>query len=332
MTERFGNLVLLFAAFAAIGCAGSYALSRVLTRARAFQPYREWGPEHKTKGDIPTGGGVVFLVGILIFWIYSLFNRGPTHSGDWGGGAIFAVSVICAGVLAAGLIGLADDLLKLKSRTSLGLPARYKFALQLLLGAVTTYLLASEGSHLKTPLNEAFREPSFLLFSILGAIAFAAIVNGVNFTDGLDGLAAGSVTITLLGVMVLSGVFSMPGFMPLSAAGMGLVSGFLFLNLRPARIFMGDTGSYALGALVALILTGSGLLLFSALLGVVYLLEMISVILQVSGFRLYGKRLFLMSPLHHHFEKKGYSEDTIVAGFWMLQAAGTFAAVIAARP
>ncbi len=311
------------------GFLGAYLLLRLLGRARAFQPFREQGPKsHFAKGLVPTGGGLVFVAGALVFWIveYLLYSLGGLTS-PWAERSFVALTVICMGTAICGLVGFVDDLMKLTKKATIGFPARYKFLLQLLIGVVASYLLTPESSRLAIPIIGQDWELSLPLTLILGALAFAGFVNGVNFADGLDGLAAGSVIITLIGLNLISVLLGHPHLAILSAAAIGLVLGFFILNLKPAYIFMGDTGSYALGALIALSFISAGLLVYAVLLGIVYIVEVGSVILQVAAFKLTGKRVLKMSPLHHHFELCGRREESIVAGFWFLQATGCAAAV-----
>ncbi|MEP0814048.1 MAG: phospho-N-acetylmuramoyl-pentapeptide-transferase [bacterium] len=332
MADAFRHLA-EFAIFGAVGFALTFALAKALGKAGAFQQYRRWGPiAHFAKGNVPTAGGVVFILGTTLFWIYHVASR------PWGGDmppiladrAFITITVICATTVLTGLVGFADDYLKLAGKGSLGVPARYRFALQLLLGAFASFLLAPEGSQLELPPNRVIWEPSPLLFAILGAVMFAAIVNGVNFTDGLDGLASGAVLISFFGLSSINSFASNDILLSLVFASCGLIVGYLALNLKPARIFMGDTGSYALGALVALLFISSGLLFAVFLLGIVYFVEIASVIAQVAIFRLTGRRLFRMSPVHHHFEQLGYREETVVAGLWIVQAIGCAIGVLAA--
>lgn len=311
------------------GFLGAYLLLRLLSRAKAFQPYREQGPQsHFAKGQVPTAGGIVFVVGIFVFWIVELllFSLGGFVS-PWSDRTFIVLTIICAGTIFTGLIGFTDDLMKLTKNASIGFPARYKFLLQLLIGVLASYLLTPESSQLAIPIIGKSWELSLPFVLILGAIAFAGFVNGVNFADGLDGLAAGSVIITLIGLNLISVLLGISHLTVLSAAGIGLVLGFFILNIKPAYIFMGDTGSYALGALIALAFISSGLLIYAVLLGIVYIVEVGSVILQVASFKLTGKRIMKMSPLHHHFELCGRREESIVAGFWLVQATGCAAAV-----
>lgn len=334
MFSGWSDFVYILLAGAATGFLGSLLVARVLARRGAFQQYRPAGPRtHFAKGEIPTAGGIVFIAGISVFWGISLvlWQNLNFFLSPWEDAGFVSLTIVCAGTVLLGLVGLADDLIKIYGRQTLGLPARYKFAFQLLIGAIASYLLIPRaGAVLVLPLSDAVWELSMPLFVVIGALAFAGFVNGVNFTDGMDGLAAGTVIIALIGILLVSAMVSGQEIPSVSVAAMGLVLGFFALNLKPARLFMGDTGSYALGALIALLCISSGLVLFALLIGIVFLIEVLSVMLQVASFRLTGRRIFRMSPLHHHFEESGRSEESVVAGFWVVQAVGCVAAVLLA--
>lgn len=329
MFEDASGYLLLLIGSALFSFVVSVFLLKYLLRIKAFQPYREQGPKsHFLKGSIPTGGGIVFILGLLILWIVQTIR----YSTDSSSGPLWQIqdykvlTIITFGSVILGFIGFADDLMKLTSKATIGLPARYKFILQLLVGAIASYLLTPESSRLVLPFVGASRELYLPLSIFLGMILFAAVINGVNFTDGLDGLAAGNVIISLIGINLLSVLFGLNLFTP-TVVGIGLVLGFFVMNLKPAFIFMGDTGSYTLGAFIALLTISSGLHLYLFLFGIVYLIEVLSVILQVASFRLTGKRILLMSPIHHHFELKGWKEESIVVRFWLFQSICTALAV-----
>jgi len=336
LTEVFAGAsryIVLLVQYAAVGFLGSYLLVRLLGRLKVFQPYRLQGPKtHFEKGDVPTGGGLVFIVGIAIFWAIEWFmwHSANLFGSPWDDHAFKSITIICAGVIVCGLIGFIDDLMKFTYKASIGLPARYKFLLQLLVGAIASNLLTPESSQLALPLCGKSWELQLPFAIIIGALVFAGVVNGVNFSDGLDGLASGSIIITLIGVNLLAILFYMSHLTGITIAATGLVLGFFMLNLKPARIFMGDTGSYALGALIALLCISAGLHVYVLLIGIVYVVEVLSVMLQVTSFKLTGRRIFRMSPIHHHFEELGWREESIVVYFWLVQAIGCTMAVLMA--
>ena len=262
------------------------------------QIYEDGPKSHASKQGTPTMGGIAFIVAAALGLI---FARSP-HDAQ--------LAVLAGG---AGIIGAADDLIILVRRRALGLRARWKFAL---LGALAVGYLAwlqSGGAPLGY-LEWGFGSdgPSMVLPSWLwwplSLLAIVGAANAVNLTDGVDGLATGTVIapLLLLGFAALSSV---------SIAVLGACVAFLWFNRHPAKIFMGDAGSLLLGALLAGAAIQRGMLLLLPLVGVVYVIEALSVIAQVVSFKLTGKRIFKMSPLHHHFELSGWSEAWITAAF-----------------
>ncbi|HOY68873.1 MAG TPA: phospho-N-acetylmuramoyl-pentapeptide-transferase [Candidatus Ozemobacteraceae bacterium] len=302
------------------------------------QTIREEGvQEHKKKAGIPTMGGLIILIPFLLTTI--LWAR--WHP---------AVGIVLFTTFAMAMLGATDDLTKVIKARSLGLTPRQKLAAQILTGLVTAYAVKTwlgSGNELATPLSgetgglplaSTFIQVPWLGIVDLGAlyIPFVAFVivafsNAVNLTDGLDGLA-GSVTLTVLvPMMVITFVSGVPAlarglgtaFIPgsaeltiLAAALFGGCLGFLWYNANPAQVFMGDTGSMALGGAVAALAVCTRTEFFLALIGGVYVTEAVSVVLQVSYFKYSGgKRIFRMSPIHHHFELCGWAEQKVVARF-----------------
>ncbi|MEW6724841.1 MAG: phospho-N-acetylmuramoyl-pentapeptide-transferase [Bacillota bacterium] len=278
------------------------------TRLKYGQQVRTDGPKtHLKKQGTPTMGGIIFLtaatLATLVLGIRNLY--------------LWAAIILTLG---NGLVGLADDYLKVVKKRSLGLRARDKLVLQALLGL----LLAGSAVHL-LGLPTSLRIPWFGWTMELGpwyylfvVLALMGTTNGTNFTDGADGLLGGAGGISLL---VYGLVAARLGRLELAIFAVALAAGclgFLRFNLHPARVFMGDVGSMAIGgALTALaVLTKTELLI--PVIGMVYLIEAISVILQVVSFQLTGKRIFRMAPLHHHFEVLGWSENKVVLLFWAL--------------
>ena len=278
----------------------------------------EIGPRwHKSKEGTPTMGGVAFIVASLICGIcgavYLIIRDGGTAS------AGFVATLAYA--LACGLIGVADDLQKFTKKENEGLTAAQKYLLQLLASGGYLFALVRTGI-VTTELVIPFTGISLdlgIFYYIFALILLTGINNSVNLTDGIDGLAS-SVTL-VVGVFFalvafLAGAAVNTGLAMTAALLIGSTLGFLVYNFYPARVFMGDTGSLFLGGLVvgAAFLCGSPLII--VLCGIIYIAETASVILQVGYFKLtHGKRLFLMSPIHHHFEKKGWSEIKVVCVF-----------------
>ena len=250
-------------------------------------------------------GGVIFLIGItatgLIF--------APSHP------HVIPVLILMLGF---GVIGLIDDLLKTVKRKSDGLIAWQKFLLQILVSTIFLwYLLSVEKTDLTMlvpfskgyALNLGFWAIPIFYFAVIGT------VNGVNFTDGLDGLAS-TVTAVVAGFFIYASERLSGGIEPVAAAVLGGLLAFLLFNVYPAKVFMGDTGSLALGGFVAASAYMLHMPLFILIIGFIYLLEVVSVILQVGYFKAtHGKRIFRMAPIHHHFELGGWSETRVVAVF-----------------
>ena len=278
----------------------------ILRNLKLRQSIRADGPaSHQRKAGTPTMGGLLFLLPtVVLFWLI-------------GGQDPKGLSVLGL-ILSFGILGFWDDFLKVARRGSLGLRARSKILVGLLLSLLFAYLVQGPlGLGTGTSLPFTHRVwvlgPLFYPFAVL---VILGSTNAVNLTDGLDGLAAGT---TALALGFWSVVAFRQGDLGLSVLALSLaggVIGFLFYNLHPARIFMGDTGSLALGAALAGLSLVTGTSLFLLLVGGVFVLEALSVILQVLSFRLTGRRLFRMSPLHHHFELMGLPEGWVVGLFW----------------
>jgi phospho-N-acetylmuramoyl-pentapeptide-transferase len=307
---------------------GPWMIER-LRRLQIGQHIREEGPVgHKTKAGTPTMGGLLILAGILV---PTLLWADLTNRNVW-------ILVVVTSLF--GAIGFADDYLKVVKKQSLGLTARWKFRAQvavgLTLGTVLYLLSQAEPTHYSTRLLLPFFKnaiPDLEAFYVLLAVAVVVgASNAVNLTDGLDGLAIGSMLIASAAFTVLayvSGhrVFSdyldllyLPGAGEITVfcgAMVGASIGFLWWNCYPAQVFMGDVGSLALGGALGTValLIKQELLLFSV--GGLFVLEALSVILQVGSYKLRGRRIFRMAPLHHHFELVGWKEPQIIIRFWI---------------
>lgn len=283
----------------------------------------EIGPRwHKSKEGTPTMGGLAFIAASLICGIsaavYVIIRDGGAASAGF-------VSTL-AYAAACGLIGVADDLQKFTKNENEGLTASQKYLLQLLVSGAYLFTLVRTGI-VTTELAVPFLGITVdlgVFYYVIALILLTGINNSVNLTDGIDGLAS-SVTF-IVGVFFalvsfFGGAFDKTGLSLVSALLIGGTLGFLVYNFYPARVFMGDTGSLFLGGLVvgAAFLSGSPLTV--VICGIIYIAETASVMLQVTYFKLtHGKRLFLMSPIHHHFEKKGWSEIKIVCTFSIVTA------------
>lgn len=299
-----------------IGAVTGPILIPLLRTLKFGQLVRNDGPKrHFKKVGTPTMGGIIFIlamVGTLLIWS----DLSPEV-------------LLCGGmVLGFGLIGLLDDFIKVALKRPLGLRAREKILGQLLLSALLLYTgveFFGRGTDLVVPLTGTKWELGFWYY-VIGAILVVGTTNAVNLTDGLDGLAAGCSFFVYLGYLIicLLAVSRSPvlgiNYLELSLFAAAMCGGclaFLIFNRYPAKVFMGDTGSLALGGGIAAlaILTKTELVL--PVLGGIFVIEALSVILQVISFRLTGKRIFRMSPLHHHFELVGWRETKVVRVFWM---------------
>jgi phospho-N-acetylmuramoyl-pentapeptide-transferase len=292
------------------------------------QLIREEGPKaHFEKRGTPTMGGLVILAGTICGYVLGHFGTsGYTAPNDSG---ILAIGTIIA---LAGL-GFIDDMIKIRKSRSLGLQSRAKFLGQVIIAGAFA-VLAVHVVHIPTDLS--FFRPTALhlgiLFYIWVFVMMAASSNGVNLTDGLDGLAVGSAAQVLAAFVVIafwqfrhvsfydvSAQTSDPFELALVASALfGSCSGFLWWNTRPAKIFMGDTGSLMLGGSMAVLAVLLNTQLLLLILGGLYVVETLSVIVQVAIFKRSGKRIFLMAPIHHHFELAGWAEITIIVRFWVL--------------
>ena len=292
------------------------------------QPIRSDGPQGHlvTKKGTPTMGGalILFSLGIATLLWADLSNA-----------YIWAVLIVTLGF---GVIGLSDDYLKLKKRHNTGLTSRQKFMAQVALSIVATTIITSIApagfsTSLAVPFFKDFLIQLGWFYFVFTAVVIVGASNAVNLTDGLDGLAIVPVMIAAMAfalIAYLSGNFKfaeylqiihVPGSGELTVFCSALVGaglGFLWFNAPPAKVFMGDTGSLALGGALGTIAVVAKHEIVLAIVGGLFVLETVSVIIQVASFKLTGKRVFLMAPIHHHFEKKGWSEPTIVIRFWII--------------
>ena len=291
-----------------------------LTRLKFGQTEREEGvASHLKKAGTPTMGGVIFLgAAVITSCFYAVSHP-----------RIVPVLILTLGF---GLIGFLDDYLKVVLRRSDGLLAWQKFLLQILFtGIFAVYLTKATDLSLEMRIpfgNEAMVDIGWAAWPLL-FFAVIGTVNGVNFTDGLDGLAS-TVTLIVSVFFTFSSVVLGAETAPVSSAVGGALLGFLLYNAYPAKIFMGDTGSLALGGFVAGMAYVLQMPLLILLIGVIYLAEVLSVMIQVSYFKLTkGKRIFKMAPIHHHFELCGWSETRIVAVFAAITTAACLIGLMA---
>ncbi|MCE5195300.1 MAG: phospho-N-acetylmuramoyl-pentapeptide-transferase [Nitrospiraceae bacterium] len=291
------------------------------------QQIRDDGPKmHAGKAGTPTMGGLIILIAILgtvLLWA-DLTNK--------------YIWVMIFSLAGFGTIGFIDDYLKISKKNSNGLSARYKFGIQVLIALAVSIFLYTDP---KDPFNDVLSIPFFKkwLFDLgLFYIPFSILVivgssNAVNLTDGIDGLASGLVAVAVLGTGILvyiSGnvkfsqylqVLYLPSTGELTVfcgAIFGASLGFLWYNSYPAEIFMGDTGSLSLGGLLGTLAVVTKQELVLAVVGGIFVIETLSVVFQVASFKLTGKRIFKMAPIHHHFELKGWPESKVIVRFWIV--------------
>ena len=309
----FKSVVALLIAFAASVALGP-ALIPLLLRLKIGQTIRNEGPEsHLKKNGTPTMGGVLILLGFVLGTVFFM-KESPK---------ILPILFLTVGF---GLVGFADDFIKVVLKRSMGLRAWQKMGLQILItGAFAAYMYFSEEMSFNMLLP--FTDGRELVLDTMPYVAIPLLFlvvlgtdNGANFTDGLDGLASKVTGIIALFFAVASLIKGGGTDIP-AAAMLGALMGFLIFNSYPAKVFMGDTGSLALGGFVAAEAYMLKMPLFIPIIAFIYLAEVVSVMLQVSYFKLsHGKRIFKMAPIHHHFEKCGYPETKVVSAFTIVTA------------
>lgn len=318
-----------------------------LKKMKIQQYLREDGPQsHKAKAGTPSAGGVCFIIACVISFlgaglVFPSLNDIPVL-------AVLGVGVIC------GAIGLIDDAAKFKQKANKGISGKTRLMAEAVLGVVLGVLLsclkhADQVGLYLTPMTRLALVPDWAPFVIfLSTFLIMATTNAVNLHDGMDGLAAGTCFLTFLTMGIMFLALNQLSLAVLAATICGALAGFLIFNKKPAKIFMGDTGSLFLGGMMGALVVASGTVVYFVPLSLIYIAETVSVMLQVVYFKMTkpyapekpmsplaiakvkwslkaeGKRLFLMAPLHHHFEalleKKGVKEGQVVAGFWAVQA------------
>ena len=306
---------------------GPVIIRSLRVRQGKGQPIRADGPQtHFKKAGTPTMGGLMILFGIIISTLL------------WANLSSNYVWVVLLVTIAFGIIGFYDDYLKVTKQSHLGFSGKARLAAEFLIAAIACWVIMQSGSQ---PFSSSLAFPFFKDWVVnLGwfFVPFACLVivgagNAVNLTDGLDGLAIMPVMIAAASFGVIAyvsgnAVFAdylqihfVPGTGELAVvlgAVIGAGLGFLWFNAPPAAIFMGDTGSLALGGLIGTVAVATKHEIVLGIIGGLFVLEALSVILQVASFKLTGKRIFLMAPIHHHFEKKGWTESQVVVRFWII--------------
>jgi phospho-N-acetylmuramoyl-pentapeptide-transferase len=304
----------------------------------SVQPINEWAPErHQSKAKTPTMGGIVFISGTILASLISIRYSN-----------IYAVGAVATLILFA-FIGFQDDYAKIKKNQNLaGLKARTKLLLQTLFAAAISIFLyqASDfNTNLYVPFlkNPLFDMGIFAIF--FWVVVIIATSNAVNLTDGLDGLAtvpsiaalaSFSIIIYITGNINMSSYLLMPHInigevAIVSSALIGALTGFLWYNCHPAEVFMGDSGSLTIGAFLGYLAIISKSEILLLLIGSIFVIETLSVILQVGSYKLRKKRVFLMAPIHHHFEMKNWAENKIIVRFWIIATLSNIIALISLK-
>lgn len=280
-----------------------------LRRLKFGQEIREEGPAwHAAKSGTPTMGGVIFIISIVAALIITL---------AWSPGSLMDIGLILLMSLVFGAIGFVDDFIKVVKKRNLGLTAAQKFGLQFLAAlvfATVVALFGSAGTVIEIPFSQTEVDLGWLYIPFV-IFVMLATVNSVNLTDGLDGLATTVTMVVALFYLLVSLRVDNSAVALFAAVLLGALAGFLFYNWKPAKVFMGDTGSLFLGGAVC----GMAVMLKQPItlliVGFVYVMETLSVIMQVTSYKMTGKRIFKMSPIHHHFEMCGWGEVKIVCVF-----------------
>ncbi|GGH73415.1 phospho-N-acetylmuramoyl-pentapeptide-transferase [Compostibacillus humi] len=286
----------------------------LLRRLKFGQSIREEGPQsHQKKTGTPTMGGIMIVISIVVTTVIMVLRISPGTIG-------FEFGLLLFVLLGYGLLGFLDDFIKVAMKRNLGLTSKQKMLGQIIIALIFYFILVRQDfpTYIQIPGTDIQFELGWA-YAILIIFMLVGSSNGVNLTDGLDGLLAGTAAIAFGAYAILGMYFGTSVEVVIfSLAVVGALLGFLVFNAHPAKVFMGDTGSLALGGAIAAvaILTKTEFLL--VIIGGVFVIETLSVIIQVISFKTTGKRVFKMSPLHHHYELLGWSEWRVVTTFWLI--------------
>lgn len=289
-----------------------YFMVPFLHKIKFGQTIREVGPSwHKNKQGTPTMGGLMFIIGssvAAVICIAFLWLNGGAET------QLMLVKVTAGALMAVGfgIVGFLDDYISIKKHRNLGLTEIQKLILQFII--VDAYLLsvAFAGGTTETVIPFLGSVDLGFFYYILAAVFIVGMVNAVNFTDGIDGLNTSVTLVVALVFSVIAMLLNRVGLSLYAAAIVGAMIGFLFWNANPAKVFMGDTGSLFLGGAVCALAFGVDMPILLILIGIIYIVEILSVVLQVTYFKIsHGKRIFKMAPIHHHFEMCGWNENKI---------------------
>lgn len=287
-----------------------------LQKLKFGQFIRDEGPEaHQKKTGTPTMGGMIFIISVILTSLFYMKDY-PM------------IIPVAFATLGFGIIGFMDDYIKVVKKRNLGLTEIQKLSGQILVTGIFLFYImnyTNVGTELLVPFTGGLANGLYIqlpswLYIIFMFIVFLGTTNGTNFTDGLDGLLS-SVTVLVAVFLTVVAIGLESGLSPITAAVAGSLLGFLLFNVYPARVFMGDTGSLALGGFVAASASMMNLQIFIVIIGLIYVVEVLSVIIQVAYFKKTGgKRIFKMAPLHHHYELCGWPETKVVAVFSIVTA------------
>ncbi|TME76522.1 MAG: phospho-N-acetylmuramoyl-pentapeptide-transferase [Chloroflexi bacterium] len=299
---------------------------RALRQFRIGQNIRPEGPQtHYVKQGIPTMGGALFIGVTCVLWLFVLLLL-PQNERD----VFIPQTIVPIGALVSvGVLGAIDDLVNV--RYGFGIRGRHKLVWQTIVGLVGAIYIQRHfgvnGVYVPLVGEVQIGEVAFVALALFTIVAMS---NGVNLTDGMDGLAGGTAVFAFLSVAFIAAARGFPWLVVFCAAITGAILAFLWFNVHPAEVIMGDTGALALGATLATIALTTGFVLLLPVLGVIFVAETVSVLIQVGAFKLRGRRVFRMSPLHNHFELIGWAEEKVTIRFWLIGAvAGIVAAILA---
>ena len=289
-----------------------YFMVPFLHKIKFGQTIREVGPSwHKNKQGTPTMGGIMFIIGssvAAVICIAFLWLNGGAET------QLMLVKVTAGALMAVGfgIVGFLDDYISIKKHRNLGLTEIQKLILQFIIVGAYLLSVALAGGTTETVIPFLGSVDLGFFYYILAAVFIVGMVNAVNFTDGIDGLNTSVTLVVALVFSVIAMLLNRVGLSLYAAAIVGAMIGFLFWNANPAKVFMGDTGSLFLGGAVCALAFGVDMPILLILIGIIYIVEILSVVLQVTYFKIsHGKRIFKMAPIHHHFEMCGWNENKI---------------------
>lgn len=324
MTTGLWELVGAVVAFVLSAVIGKFLIP-ILHKLKYGQTILDIGPSwHKKKQGTPTMGGIMFIIGIVVATVIaipclSIFGDVYEPTGYSYNKEVLMVFVSLGMAVLYGAVGFLDDYIKVVKKRNLGLTAKQKLVFQFAIAIAFVVINAffGYGDTTYIPFAGTVHMGNFaIIYHIISVIVIVGVVNAVNLADGIDGLVGSETFFVAIFYMIISSIMTSPATGVLSAGVAGGCLGFLLWNFNPAKVFMGDTGSLFLGGIVCALAYSMNMPVILIPMALTYLLEMLSVILQVTYFKVtHGKRLFKMSPIHHHFEKCGWSETKIVVVF-----------------